>query len=115
MSETTYEEACRCPKCKHPGEVRIKRPAPREAGLKHGTMIHQVYCVHELCPWYNTAWMIQVNADGSVPPPQNHTGKNKLYIQDKDADAMAARVRAMIDQQIEIETNRGGHGEVRGR
>ncbi|MCA9340704.1 MAG: hypothetical protein KDA17_07340 [Candidatus Saccharibacteria bacterium] len=66
MSETTYEEACRCPKCKHPGEGRIKRPAPREAGLKHGTMIHQVYCVHELCPWYNTAWMIQVNADGSV-------------------------------------------------
>jgi hypothetical protein len=111
--ESTYEEATRCPKCGKPGDVRSKQAAPKT--LLPGTQIHHVYCITELCRWYNTAWMVQVNRDGSVPPPTNHTGRNKMYIQDKDADRMAAEIRASIDRQIEIETQHGGHGEVRGR
>lgn len=111
--ESTYEEATRCPKCGNPGEVRSKRPAPKDANLKPGTTIQHVYCTSQLCTWYNTAWLIQVNPDGSVPPPRNHTGKDKLFSRDPSADEMAKRVREAIDAQIALETEAGGHGEIR--
>jgi hypothetical protein len=97
MTETTYEEATRCPKCGNPGEVAIKAPAPRQARLPRGTQIHTVYCRRELCPWNNTCWMVQVNADGTVPAPKNHRGEPKLYAgfegHDNQANELIKQVR----------------------
>lgn len=111
-AESSYEAASRCPKCNNPGEVRSKKPAPNSI---RGTMLLHIYCTSVLCPWYNTAWMVQVNPDGTVPEPKNHTGANKMYVTDKKADEMAAQIRAAIDHQLSVETSQGGHGEIRGR
>ena len=67
MEHPTFEAAKICPKCNRPGEVRKVAPAKN---MKPGTQIHFVYCVTELCKWYNTPWTVQTNPDGSVPPPR---------------------------------------------
>lgn len=104
MAETelpTYEEACCCPKCGQHGDVRIKTPAPRSAGLKPGTQLHTVYCVNEGCKWYETCWYIQVNPDGTIPPPKNHRGENKIYANFENHDQLARDlVRALEAQEL---------------
>jgi hypothetical protein len=103
--DSTYEEATRCPKCGNPGNVRKKTAAPREANLPRGTTIHHVYCEHELCPWYDTTWMVQVNADGSVPPPKNHRGQPKIYQGFENHDQMARDITAAMEAQVRRETD----------
>ena len=111
MSDSTYEEAKRCPKCSQPGEVGPIYPAPEQARLPKGTTIHVVYCRNKLCTWFDTAWNVQVNPDGSVPPPKNHRGEPKLYAGVKDHDTLADRiVRGMQEQlRLEQEANDNGH------
>lgn len=99
--QSTYEEATRCPKCSLPGEVKIKRPAPADAHLPRGTEIHTVYCKTTLCPWYNTCWIVQVNPDGSVPPPKNHTREPKVYSGIEGHDELAAQLIAGIKAERE--------------
>jgi hypothetical protein len=113
--ESTYEEATRCPKCGNPGNVRIKAPAPRAANLPIGTTIHTVYCEHELCPWYETCWMVQVNKDGSVPPPKNHRGSAKIYQGFENHDQMARDINAAMElqRQREVSPNKDDH-EIKG-
>lgn len=115
MSDNTYEEATRCPKCGQPGNVRRKTAPPKGAGLKPGTMIHHVYCEHELCPWYDTTWMVQVNPDGSVPPPTNHRGSAKIYQGFENHDQMARDINASLEAQRrrEVSPEKDDH-EIRG-
>lgn len=61
MSETTYEEAKRCPKCKTPGKEVSSQP-----GAKRST-VYIINCVNELCTWYDTGWQVQVMEDGTIP------------------------------------------------
>jgi hypothetical protein len=100
--ESTYEEATRCPKCGNPGEVTTKRPA-QSRGLKRGTMVHTVYCRTQICPWYNTCWIVQVNPDGSVPPPTNHAGQPKVYQPSPGDDELIKQVEASLMAQREAE------------
>jgi hypothetical protein len=113
MADTSYEEATRCPKCGNPGDVVKKEAAPAGANLPRGTQIHTVYCRHPLCPWYNTCWLVQVNSDGSVPPPQNHTFSPKLYHGFEGHDEEAARIVASLraTQQLSLQPDK--HGEIR--
>lgn len=106
---STYEEAKRCPKCSKPGEVRKKTTVPG----KPGAYVHVIYCVTELCPWYNTPWLVQVNADGSIPPPQDHSRAPKIYQGFENHDQIARDIVASLEAQKRLETERGGHGEVR--
>lgn len=76
MSDTTDEEARRCPKCKKPGEVRKTEPAKN---MPTGTKIQHVFCVTDRCKWFDTPWMVQVNPDGTIPPATDHKGKPKQY------------------------------------
>lgn len=112
---TSYEDATRCPKCQEPGNVRQKRPAPKGANLPRGTSIHTVYCVNERCKWFETPWLVQINADGTVPEPKDHRGAQKTYAGVEGHDAEAQRIINALTMQRELETKRGGHGEVRGR
>lgn len=103
-SRTTFEEAKVCPKCAKPGEDRMTKPAGRDLPL--GTTIHMIYCNTELCPWYNTCWMVQVNPDGSIPPPKNHTMSPKLYSgfegHNEEAERVLAYVKAEEARQREV-------------
>lgn len=106
-TQTTMEEASRCPQCKEPGDDRIQRPVP---GMR-GVMVHSIYCVNQRCDWYNTAWIVQVNADGSIPPPTDHRYGPKMYVGFENADREARDIRAMLEAQALLETK--GHGELR--
>lgn len=105
--DTSYEEAKRCPKCKQPGNVRLMRPAPNI----RGAMLHMIYCENELCVWHDEVWMVQVNADGSVPPPTDHRGEQKIYVGFENHDQMARDILRMLEAQQKLETE--GHGEIR--
>ena len=103
----TFEEVSRCPKCDKPGKETRTLPPPRGTVGK----LVEFRCVSELCPWFDTLWMVQVNPDGSIPDPTDHRGKPKMFIKNKADDEMADRVREAIDLQIQAE--RSGSGEIR--
>jgi hypothetical protein len=105
---TTFEQAKLCPICGRAGADRATIPAQ---GLPRGTTVHTIYCVTELCEWYNTPWMVQVNPDGSVPPPQDHTRSEKHYVGFEGHDEHAENIRLGLIAQQELETK--GGGEVR--
>lgn len=105
MTSPTFEEAKRCPKCDKPGEevrVIVHKDLPR------GAKLHEIFCRTELCRWYNTPWMVQTNADGSVPPPTDHTGRDKKYVGFEGHDEMAARIRANVEAERKAQTEPGG-------
>ena len=93
-----FEEAKRCPKCGNPGEDRKTQDVPMSAGLPPKTTVHLIYCVTKLCPWFDTCWSVQVNPDGSIPTPRNHSGEAKVYAgfetHDRDAKAMIDYLKA---------------------
>jgi hypothetical protein len=99
MSTATWEEASRCPKCDQPGDDR-KQTYNRE---KHAT-IHILYCVQKLCPWFDTAWFVQVNDDGSIP-------KEVAMHQPKQFPAlsqeMITRIEEATQAQLRAETQPG--------
>jgi hypothetical protein len=105
----TFEEAKRCPKCNQPGEDRATRPAP---GLVRGTTLHVIYCVTKLCPWFETSWFVQVNPDGSVPAPKNHSGEPKIYSGFEGHDEYAEKLLAAAKAMNEASMQEGG-GEIR--
>lgn len=88
-----YDDAIECPKCNLTGEVSLK------VKTKDGSELQTVYCRNERCEWYNTAWNITVRADGSVPDPQDHTGKPKTYYVSQ-AEVERARQMAMRYQEM---------------
>lgn len=112
LGATTYEEATQCPKCGLPGNVRIKKPAGRN--LPPGTQLHTVYCENERCSWYNTCWFVQLNPDGSIPPPSDHRGEPKLYQGFEGHDMEANQIRAALEAAARQETEEGG-AEIRNR
>jgi len=101
MAATTFEEAKLCPKCSLPGEDRAVKAGP------HGSKVHTIYCVTKLCPWYDTPWMVQVNADGSIPPPQDHRGKPKVYEGFEGHDEMAKNIIDNLNAQYVAEQRPG--------
>jgi hypothetical protein len=105
--ESTYEEATRCPKCRKPGEVTRKDKTGKQSRLPKGTMVHTVYCRNQICPWLDTCWLVQVNKDGTVPPPTNHKGQAKIYPTErfKDHDEMAKRVVDALHQELDRSTD----------
>ena len=115
MTLTTFEEAKLCPKCGRTGEDRAQIPAPRDAKLPRGTKIHFIYCVTELCRWFNTPWQVQVNPDGSIPAPRNHSGEHKVYANIEGHDDMALALAKNLKQQFEDEQDPDKREIRRGR
>jgi hypothetical protein len=64
--QTTFEEASRCPKCKQPGKDVKTIRLPNNTKIPRGSTVHTIRC--ENCDF--GVWLVQVNADGSVPPPR---------------------------------------------
>lgn len=61
----TVEQALRCPKCKTQGEVKSVVTVRARDGSP--AKLHTAKCMNPSCNWYDTAWIIQENSDGSVP------------------------------------------------
>ena len=109
IDQTAYEEATRCPRCKHPGKVTAIKPAP------NGTA-HVVDCQTATCEWYDTSWVVQVRPDGTIPDRTKDANLGpKLYpAYTPGQEAMARRIiediqyhdRGMTDAQIQAEIER---------
>lgn len=113
MSDTekkTFEDLKRCPKCKQPGEEVKSRPAPN---MPKGTTLKDIYCRNEKCEWLDTPWFVQVNPDGSVPPPTDHTRREKLYVGFEGHDLMAAQLREAVERDNNASLEKGS--EIRRR
>jgi hypothetical protein len=105
---TTFEEAKECPKCGKPGDDR-RQTRSRNARGAYVTL-HHIYCVSELCPWYNTMYIVQVNEDGSIPEAYSGVLRGgKAY--PTISQESASRIEENILRQLEAETKPGG--EVR--
>lgn len=80
-SLTTYEIARQCPKCGLYGELTRTDPGPRRSKIETYT------CENEVCPWYGTGWVVQINSDGSIP--ERKQGGVKAYPELPDAQRQA--------------------------
>lgn len=106
-----FEEAKLCPKCGKPGEDRKSTPAPN---MPRGTTLHFIYCMTELCPWFDTCWMVQVNVDGTIPEKKDHTFTKKEYVGFEGHDQ---RAMALIEELKGFEQMKqnGQNPEIRPR
>jgi len=107
MADSTFEEASRCPKCSKPGEDRKTVNVGGQNDLPRGTTVHLIYCMNELCPWFDTCWNVQVRPDGSVPAPKNHTGEAKIYAGFKDHDVRAKELIDYLKAEEQAQTQPG--------
>jgi hypothetical protein len=85
MAETTLEEASRCPKCGTPGRLdKTDRNHPRP-----GSSTYTYVCENELCLARGRGWIVQVNADGSIPIRK--PGQKQFPALDEYQQALARR------------------------
>ncbi len=100
MPDTTFERAKRCPKCGTPGEDRKTLTPGRELGVERGTTVHGIVCTNALCSWFETSWMVQVRADGSVPAANSSPAREKAYPtrarSNESVQSVSERVRTNI-------------------
>lgn len=92
MTDSTFDEARRCPRCEELGLLG------KSSRRRDGSRIHTITCMNTRCKWYSTSWVVQVMVDGSVAKPQKH---DKFFptIPDRTEE-----VRAAVDRQIQRET-----------
>jgi len=110
----TMEEAQKCPRCDHNGELGAARPHPEKAG-------HQVVtatCRNPLCPWLDSGWTIMILPDGSIPDaaPAGTARGSKIWTEDR------VRTKAEQDKLVNDVNNAlaslaqpGNLGEIRRR
>lgn len=70
MPDSTLEEAKRCPRCKQAGDLQstIRQPRPGGHGWRREIVTVNVFvCKNERCRTFDETWIVQVNADGSIP------------------------------------------------
>jgi|SRR6266487_815514 len=99
---TTFETASMCPKCGFIGEDRGTSPGPKKS------TIHHIYCGNARCKWYNTPYLVQVNEDGSIPKPTNHTGEKKVYEGFEGHDERARELIDILKRNAQAEIKPGG-------
>lgn len=101
--QTTLEEARRCPKCEDPGADAGAMAVPPGPGVTRGAKLLKFTCDNIRCKWYGEIWMVQVNPDGTIPPPTT-TRRNSLRALPDDG----GRTRQRLLDQIALETTGGG-------
>jgi len=66
-------------------------------------------CRNEACRWFDSPWVIQVNPDGSVPPPTAHKrGDIDKAFPKRGIPGDEQRVIDSIQRQLDAETQPGG-------
>lgn len=88
----SLEDAKHCPKCDQPGTVVYQQVRPK------GGKAFTYHCVNALCKWFQTGWVVQVNADGSIP---DRTAGPKQFEQlDSGATAYAEAVLQKTQKEL---------------
>jgi len=101
MTDTTYEEARRCPKCTFPGDLIKKTLAPQTA--TRGAQLHHFRCMNERCKWFEEICrIVQVNPDGSIPPPLTKRDKQFPAVPD-----LSKQVNESLERQLAAELSGG--------
>lgn len=103
MPDTTLEEARRCPKCSEPGADAGAIAAPSSPGVTRGAVLRKFTCMNGRCKWFGEFWMVQVNPDGTIPPPTT-ARRNSLRSLPDDG----GRTRGRLIEQLRLETSTGG-------
>ena len=65
-----WEESKRCPICDRPGEeVATNLPGHKITNQpdRAGGKVYTFKCITEMCRWFDTTWIVQVRADGTIP------------------------------------------------
>lgn len=96
MADTTYEEAARCPKCEEPGQ----EVAAETRTIRGGAQLRTIYCRNSRCAWCNTPWVVQVNPDGTVPPPTTDRQKSFPKLPDR-TEAVQASLERLQNSTLE--------------
>lgn len=91
----SFEEASRCPKCGHPGEVTGSRPTAKKS------TIHFVFCRNPLCRWYDTNWIVEQLSDGTVPVRGQEERRPKTFPSRKITDEKIERARKSIERSAD--------------
>lgn len=87
----SIEEASKCPKCCYTGE-----PGVPQASAKPGVTVITYTCKNTLCKWYETGWLVQRNADGSIPEPSDVARGPKQF--DRPDDLMVAQTMEQVEK-----------------
>lgn len=110
MSTTTFEEAKKCPKCGQIGED-VKQTPGRDGRGKPVT-VHTIMCRTQLCRWFGTGYLVQVNEDGSIPDAYSGVANSHKQFPTISQES-ATKIEENILRQLEIETNPNANKEVR--
>jgi len=95
-SQTTLEEASRCPKCGQAGNQTSTKPLTSGSGK-----LLMFKCENSRCRWFNTEWPVQVSANGTIPLTLQRPKQFQPLIDD------GGRTLANIERQLELETQKG--------
>lgn len=100
MTDTSYDQARRCPICDVLGVDSSQRQGP------HGSRLHVIRCANSRCRWYNTTYIVQVNSDGSVAKAELDRDKFFPKMPDR-TDAVNENMQRLLEQTLR------GDGEIR--
>jgi hypothetical protein len=104
MSNTTFEEASKCPKCGEYGEESSKKPT--RDGRGRPIEVITLLCRNASCKWFGTGWFIQVNEDGSIPEAYSGVRNSDKHYP-KLSQESASKIEDNILRQLELETKPG--------
>lgn len=98
MTDSTLDEARRCPKCGQPG-AEDKRTPQRTGGVSI-----TFGCRNNRCLWFGQpGWVVDVRPDGTLPDPNRFRSKQFPQMGDH-----TERMRAVVDRQLSAEQGPGG-------
>jgi hypothetical protein len=94
LTDTTYEEARRCPRCNNPGAVAGTRRGP------HGSTLNSFVCKTPRCRWFETQYVVQINADGTIPEPTLDRDKSFPKLPERTEEAIQAQMNRLYEQTL---------------
>lgn len=96
MSDTTFDEARRCPECNELGQpAGVRAMENRRQG-----QLHVFKCQNERCKKHDRDWIVQVRPDGTIPEPTTNREKN-FYVPRGVAKQRIENARASMDRLVQ--------------
>jgi hypothetical protein len=98
-----FSQARECPECGHTGKIKHSNPIA-------GGTVHMMICDNQVCPWYNTGWVIETDANGEVrvnkEAMKRARGERLIAPTDPSFNATFESVHNMLNRQLEQEVRR---------